>query len=180
MINDAIVPCPYNKCQLFYNFMLTAFHVTTMFCPCIWDTINAKRSWPNCRWADRKLPSSHIYQYGGFDTTWKFIFYQTPLWSFMPKMCFVFTIWTKFIHWVMYTSYGYRISAILLLSKCKRMETSGRELNTGYHIFIWKFFTQKGVYCLWIIHSKKRWYCDHKISNHFLREFHYSKSLSCM
>ena len=53
----------------------------------------------------------------------------------------------------------------LILSKCKRVEKSGKELNAGQHIFKWKMFTQKGV-SLWIIHSKKIWYCDHKICNH--------------
>ncbi len=32
-----------------------------------------------------------------------------------------------------------------VLSKCKRVEKSGKELNVGQHIFEWKLFTQKGV-----------------------------------
>ncbi len=52
-----------------------------------------------------------------------------------------------------------------IFSKCKQVEKSGKELNKGQHIFEWKFFTQKGV-SQWIIHSKKSWYCDHKICDH--------------
>ncbi len=52
-----------------------------------------------------------------------------------------------------------------LLSKCKRVGKSGKELNAGQHIFEWKIFTQKGV-SLWNIHSKKNWYYDHKICKH--------------
>ncbi len=57
-----------------------------------------------------------------------------------------------------------------LLSKCKRMETSGKELNAGQHIFEWLIFTQKGV-CLWIIQSKE---LTKEVITHF-RVFYHSK-----
>ena len=46
------------------------------------------------------------------------------------------------------------LKGVGLLSKCKRVSKSGKELNGGQRIFEWKIFTQKGV-CLWIIHSKR-------------------------